>query len=99
LATTAEDNTVKLWDLRKLKNFHSIQLGEKFHVSAVQWDYSGSYLAIAGASIHVYIGKTLTQAADLTKHTATVTDVKWGKDAHWLASTSLDRSLKTWGKK
>ena len=32
LATAADDNCVKLWDLRKLKNFKTLQLDEGYEV-------------------------------------------------------------------
>jgi len=32
LATSAEDSVIKLWDLRKLKNFKTIQLEDKYEV-------------------------------------------------------------------
>ena len=32
LATSADDSVVKLWDLRKLKNFKTINLGDRFEV-------------------------------------------------------------------
>jgi len=96
---TAAQNTVKLWDLRKLKNFHSLDLPEGATINAVQWDYSGTYLAVAAEDVRVFMGKALTHVATFNKHTKSVTDVKWGHAAQFLASTSLDRSLKVWGKK
>jgi len=99
LATAADDNTVKLWDLRRLKNINTITLPEDFNVNAIEWDYSGTYLAVAGADLRVYVGKTVTQITSYTKHTQSVTDVKFGKDAQYLVSTSLDRSLRFWGKR
>jgi len=99
LATAAEDNTVKLWDLRKLKNFQTVTLPEDYNLSAVDFDYSGTYLAVAGNDIRVYVGKTLSGVHTYTEHTSTVTDVKWGRDAHSFVSSSLDRSIKVWGKK
>jgi len=33
LATSAEDSVVKLWDLRKLKNFKTLTLDDKYEVS------------------------------------------------------------------
>lgn len=33
LATSADDSVVKLWDLRKLKNFKNITLEDKYEVS------------------------------------------------------------------
>lgn len=32
LATAADDSSVKLWDLRKLKNFKTLQLDEGYQV-------------------------------------------------------------------
>jgi len=99
LATTAEDNVIKLWDLRKLSNFYSLNLPEDFAVSSLAWDYSGTYLAVAGKDIRVLVGKALDHVVTLGAHTDRVTDVAWGQDAQWLASTSMDRTLKLWAKK
>jgi hypothetical protein len=49
LATAAADG-IKLWDLRKLKNFKTIEGA----VGGVCFDYSGLYLAAAGAEAAVY---------------------------------------------
>jgi len=99
LATAAEDNTVKLWDLRKLKNFQTVNLPGDYNLSAVDFDYSGTYLAVAGNDIRVFVGKTLNNLHTFTEHTSVVTDVKWGRDANTFVSSSLDRSIKVWGKK
>jgi len=99
LATAAEDNAVKLWDLRKLKNFHTINLPNEHNLSAVHFDYSGTYLAVAGNDIRIFVGKTLNQVCTFTEHTSVVTDVKWGRDAQTFVSSSMDRSVKVWGKK
>jgi len=48
LATAGEDAMVKLWDLRKLKNFKTIELGQDFTISDLDFDKSGSYLALNG---------------------------------------------------
>jgi len=96
LATAAE-NIVKIWDLRKLKNVHSIEIGSK--VNSVDWDYSGGYLAVASDDIRVYLSKGFHHITTFSKHTKPVTDVKWSHLASLLVSTSLDRSVKTWGSK
>lgn len=35
LATAAEDSQVKLWDLRKLRNFKTLTLGDQYQVGVV----------------------------------------------------------------
>lgn len=51
LATAGEDGMVKLWDLRKLKNFKTIELGQDFTISDLDFDKSGSYLALNGSDL------------------------------------------------
>lgn len=50
LATAGEDSQVKLWDLRKLKNFKTINVGSG-DVQSLTFDMSGTYLAMAGTTI------------------------------------------------
>jgi pre-mRNA-processing factor 19 len=38
LATAAEDSCVRLWDLRKLKNFKTIELDEGYEVKDLCFD-------------------------------------------------------------
>ena len=51
LATSAEDSVVKLWDLRKLKNFKTLQLHDGYEVKGLCFDQSGTYLAVAGSDV------------------------------------------------
>jgi pre-mRNA-processing factor 19 len=51
LATAAADASVKLWDLRKLKNFKSIGLDQDYEIKDVCFDQSGTYLAVAGTDV------------------------------------------------
>jgi len=99
LATVAEDNIIKLWDLRKLKNIQSQSVPEDFAASSVEFDYSGTYLAVSGKEVRVFLGKSLGHIATFGKHTGQVTEVKWGADAKFLASVSMDRNLKIWAPK
>uniref|UniRef100_A0A2P2HYS9 Pre-mRNA-processing factor 19 n=1 Tax=Hirondellea gigas TaxID=1518452 RepID=A0A2P2HYS9_9CRUS len=97
LATAAEDATVKLWDLRKLRNFKTLQLDEGYEVTDLSFDRSGTYLAVAGTDVRVYLCKQWTELRVFNDHTALATGVRFGADAANLASTSMDRTLKIYG--
>jgi len=94
LATSADDSVVKLWDLRKLKNFRTIKLDEADEIRALSFDKSGNYLAVAGTNIQLYVVKQWDLLRTMTEHTGLVTSVKFGRNASFLASASLDRTLK-----
>jgi len=94
LATAAQDATVKLWDLRKLKNFKTLTFDDGFNISHLDFDYSGSYLAVGGSNIQVFGTKQWDHLVTLSSHTETVTGVKFGPLAQSLVSASLDRHLK-----
>lgn len=53
MATTAEDNTVRLWDLRmkKILNFKTFEYDSSYNPHAVAFDYSGTYMAVAGKDV------------------------------------------------
>ncbi len=101
LATAADDACVKLWDLRKLKNFKTIQLDDVenngYEVRDLCFDQSGTYLAVAGTDVRVYLSKAWTELKVFADHTAMATGVRFGKHAEYLASTSMDRTLKLYG--
>ncbi|XP_069985485.1 pre-mRNA-processing factor 19 isoform X2 [Penaeus vannamei] len=97
LATSAEDSTVRLWDLRKLKNFKTIQLDEGYEVMDLCFDQSGTYLAVAGTDVRVYLCKQWTDLRVFNDHTAMATGIRFGSNASYLASTSMDRTLKIYG--
>ncbi|XP_020599471.1 pre-mRNA-processing factor 19-like [Phalaenopsis equestris] len=100
LATAALDG-VKLWDLRKLKNFRSFApYDANTPTNAVEFDYSGNYLAIAGSDVRVYQVANVKLEWNLIKSfpdlsgTGKVTCVKFGADAKYLAVGSMDRNLR-----
>jgi len=97
LATAADDACVKLWDLRKLKNFKTLQLEEGYEVRDLCFDNSGTYLAVAGSDIRVYLCKQWQDLKVFNDHTAMATGVRFGANASYLASTSMDRTLKLYG--
>lgn len=97
LATSADDSAIKLWDLRKLKNFKTILLDEGYQVKDLYFDQSGTYLAVAGTDVRVYLSKKWEIVKTFADHTALVTGVRFGKNSKYLSSVSLDRSLKIYG--
>jgi pre-mRNA-processing factor 19 len=103
LATAAQDG-VKLWDLRKLKNFRSFTpYDSNTPTNTVEFDYSGSYLAVGGSDIRLYQVASVKQEWNTIKvfpdlsGTGKVTAVRFGPDASYLAVGSSDRNLRLFG--
>jgi pre-mRNA-processing factor 19 len=94
LATAAEDASIKLWDLRKLKNFKTISLEDRYEVRDLVFDQSGMYLGVAGTDVRVYQAKQWDLLKVFNDHTASATGIRFGSNANYIASASMDRSLK-----
>ena len=97
LATAADDACVRLWDLRKLRNFKTLTLDEGYEVRDLCFDNSGTYLAVAGTDVRVYLCKQWQDLKIFNDHTAMATGVRFGAHATYVASTSMDRTLKLYG--
>ena len=97
LATAADDSSVKLWDLRKLRNFKSIELDDSYQVKDLSFDSSGSYLAVAGTDVRIYVCKQWENVKTFADHTATATGCRFGSKAQYIVSAGLDRTLKLYG--
>lgn len=97
LATAAGDAAVKLWDLRKLKNFRTIALEDGYEVRDLCFDQSGTYLAVAGTDVRLYLCKQWDTLKVFADHTALATGVRFTHRARGVASVSMDRTLKIYG--
>lgn len=88
---------LRLWDLRKLSNILSLESASG-PISSVNYGPNGVYLAVGTgntvAMYHEVSKKNWQMFHTLDKHTAKVTDVRISSDFSYIASTSMDRSLK-----
>ncbi|KAE8988046.1 Pre-mRNA-processing factor 19 2 [Phytophthora rubi] len=104
LASGSEDGVVKLWDLRKATSFFELDLKKEQPqlklgvIHSVNFDASGSHLAVASAQAVQVLKEVSKNRWEVVKtfsdHKAAVTGVQFAPDSSFLASTSMDRSLK-----
>ena len=91
LATCAQDG-VKLWDLRKLKNFKSV---EAAGVRCVRFDHSGHYLAVGGADACVHNVKAEWEVVKRWEASkAPVNALEFAPDAKALYAGCSDHNLR-----
>lgn len=93
-SSSFKENVVNIWDLRKSQTIRKIELPENFEIRSIKFDHSGTYLGIAGTTTYIYHMKTWNLVAEFKENTDIVTDIKFGKDSKYFATTSLDRNLK-----
>ncbi|KVI00414.1 Pre-mRNA-splicing factor 19 [Cynara cardunculus var. scolymus] len=101
---TAAQDGVKLWDLRKLRNFRTFApYDENTPTQSVEFDHSGNYLAIGGSDIRVYQVANVKSEWNCIKTlpdlsgTGKINSVKFGADAKYIAVGSMDRNLRLFG--
>lgn len=98
---SASSDGVKLWDLRKLKTFHSLSpYGDEAPTGAVAFDHSGLYLAVGGLDARVYAVKqewsVVAQWSGVPAKKG-VNVVAWGNDARCLMVGAGDHNLRVFG--
>lgn len=98
LATAASDG-IKLWDLRKLKNFKTLSPYEDAPCTSVAFDYTGLYLAVGGADARIYGQKqdwaVVKTFPDMPRKG--VYSLKFGTDAKSLYLGAADHNLRVLG--
>eukprot|EP01134_Creolimax_fragrantissima_P003001 CFRG3001T1 len=99
MASTSNDNTVRLWDLRmkKILNFKTFEYDGKIKPHSVSFDHSGTYMAVGGQDVRVYVVKQWEELCRLEDHQAAVTKVAFGPNAGYIASASMDRHVNFFG--
>jgi pre-mRNA-processing factor 19 len=94
LASASENSTsVTVWDLRKMTAAKTLDIGSV--VSAVQWDYTGQFLAIAGAggvAVEEY-NKKSKKWSEPFKKGIQATSLAWGASANSIALLNGDGAL------
>jgi len=94
LASAAHGSAqAKVWDLRKLSCTASIDV-EQQPINVVAWDYTGHFLAVAGADARVYANKTWALLAKSDDNAAELTSARWGKDSKELVVAGIDRTVR-----
>mmetsp|Transcript_18738 Transcript_18738/g.19495 ORF Transcript_18738/g.19495 Transcript_18738/m.19495 type:complete len:546 (-) Transcript_18738:74-1711(-) len=96
LASGGNDGVAHIFDLRKLKSLFTITSNENSPVTAVSFDYSGTYLATGSenGAISVSVVKEWNPIVNFTTHNKAVTGLGWGNKASSLISSSLDRTIR-----
>jgi len=97
LATGSADATVKIWDLRKLKNFQTISPEAGGEVGGLAFDFSGLFLAVGAADVSVYGTKDWGAIKSFPGQSSAVSDVSFARGASMIAAASADGVVKMYG--
>ena len=101
LATGSDDNTLKIWDLRRQSCINSIPAHNKL-ISDVKFSPHNSKFLLTSSYDHtckIWSTKDWSLAKILVAHESKVTSVSISDDLEHLATTSLDRKWLLWTKK
>nr|CCA16624.1 premRNAprocessing factor 19 putative [Albugo laibachii Nc14] len=104
LMSGSSNGIVHLWDLRKLKTIYSIDIKSTENakspgnIQALSFDPSGTFVALASGA-QVLIAKELNKSEwsvvkSFDDHKANVMAAEFASDSSFLASASMDRSVK-----
>ncbi|CCI46781.1 unnamed protein product [Albugo candida] len=104
LMSGSSNGIVHLWDLRKLKSIYSLDINttsdakSPANIQALSFDPSGTFAALASGT-KVLIAKELNKSEwkmlkSFDDHKANVTAAQFASDSTFLASASMDRSVK-----
>ncbi|KAF8523073.1 WD40-repeat-containing domain protein [Hysterangium stoloniferum] len=96
LMAPSSANTVAIWDLRKQRESHAIQLGEGFKLNKVVYDPSAQFLGVAGSGgATIFAHKSWDVVAKFNEGDD-VSDLAFSQDGREIWGVS-GRELKIWG--
>lgn len=93
LACVSKDSTaISIYDIRKIANGPVASLETGGEIDALDWDYTGKFVASAGSdgvTVHQY-SKASKAWSELLKSDSAATGVVWGKSAQSLLTSNVD---------
>ncbi|MBW0534235.1 hypothetical protein O181_073950 [Austropuccinia psidii MF-1] len=94
LATAAQASpAIKLWDLRKLSNYHTISLPEGFQPNVVKWDMSAQFIGVVGNDLRVWKNKTWEELVHYDSNAAELTGLDFVKEGKEIIVGGMDRTV------
>ena len=98
-ATASNDNTCRIWDLRKKGTLYTIPAHSNL-ISDVKYEqtYGGEFLATSSYDglIKIWSGRDFSALAELGGHEGKVMGVGIAPDSKHLLSVGFDRTFKLW---
>ncbi|RXW18917.1 hypothetical protein EST38_g6935 [Candolleomyces aberdarensis] len=96
LASPNSQSTVAVWDLRKEKTAHVIDLGDDFKVNKVLYDHSAQFLSVAGSQgARVFANKSWEELLRLDEG-GEVSDIAFGEQGKEIWGAT-GREVRIWG--
>lgn len=96
LMAPSSSSTVAIWDLRKLREAHNINLGDGFKLNKMVYDPSAQFLGVAGSGgARVYAHKTWDEVVKLSEGDEVV-DLQFAQDGQEIWGLS-GREVRIWG--
>lgn len=98
IATASEDNTCKIWDLRKRSVIYSIPAHNNL-ISDVKFQKEDTYYLVTASydnTVKIWTNRTWQPLKTLSGHDGKVMCVDISPDDQYIATSSYDRTFKLW---
>lgn len=98
IATGSQDNSCKIWDLRRRQSVYTIPAHTNL-ISCVKYDQDGGNFLVTSSydsTVKIWSNKTWQPLKTLQGHDGKVMSVGISSSSHYIATTSYDRTLKLW---